>query len=49
MSTLHFFNDLATISLKLANIPNKLEVLKSELIEVNRRLPAAVYIPFVKS
>jgi hypothetical protein len=49
MSTLEFYTELANISLALANVPNKLEVLKRELIKVNRKLPASVYIPFVKS
>ena len=40
---------LTDISLALINVPNRQEYLREELTKVNRRLPAAIYIPFVNS
>lgn len=40
---------LTDISLALINQPNRQEYLREELTKINRRLPAAVYIPFVNS
>ncbi len=40
---------LTEISLALIHVTDRKEFLKTELTKLNRRLPAAVYIPFVNS
>ncbi len=47
-STLTFFSDLFIASEELKTVDNKKEKLKEMLQEVNLKLPACVYIPFVK-
>jgi len=48
-STLNFFEDLFLISEDLKNHVDKKEKLKEEIMKVNERLPACVYVPFLKS
>jgi hypothetical protein len=49
LSTPKFVMTLTDISLALINQADRQEYLREELTKVNRRLPAAVYIPFVNS
>jgi len=47
MSTPTFIKYLTDISKTIVGCENKLETLKSELRQLNLKLPATVYIPFV--
>ena len=47
MSTPMFIKYLLEISQQLMHCDNKLEVLQNELRQLNLKLPATVYIPFV--
>jgi phosphatidylinositol 4-kinase len=47
-STINFFSDLIELSKQLVNSNNRKEELIKNLEEVNRRLPATIYIPFTK-
>lgn len=49
MSTLWFWQELTDISINLLKAPNKKERLIEALIELNKKLPAASYIPFDKA
>lgn len=49
MSTMWFVQDLTDISIKLLKAENKKERLIEALQDINRKLPAAVYLPFDKS
>ncbi len=47
LSTPKFVMMLTDISLKLIDVPDREEYLKSELKYINKVLPSSVYIPFV--
>lgn len=49
MSTPNFWFDLVKIGNDLAQINPKIVGLKSLLRDMNKKLPAAVYIPFVRN
>lgn len=49
MSTPDFWFDLVKIGNDLAHINPKIVGLKASLRDINRKLPAAVYIPFVRN
>lgn len=40
LSTIQFFQELAAISIALSKVPNKLEMLREALVQVNKKLPA---------
>ena len=50
LSTINFFEDLNKISEHSINVKKmeKLQFIKGELKKMNEKLPAAVYIPFLK-
>ena len=47
MSTPSFIKYLTDISTTIMSSDNKLETLKNELRQLNLKLPATVYIPFI--
>ncbi len=47
LSTPKFIMTLTDLSTELIEAPNRDEFLQRELKKINRKLPAAVYIPFV--
>lgn len=47
LSTPKFVTLLTDISYHLIHVPNREEYLMTELKKINKKLPAAVYIPFV--
>lgn len=49
MSTPLFIQYLTDISFTIMSTKNKLDILRNELIKLNQKLPATVYIPFVNS
>lgn len=49
MSCINFWNDIIDMSEKLKFADPKIISLRADLSQINARLPAAVYVPFVKS
>ena len=48
MSNIRFFEDLYVVSEAVAKSSDRLYILKQKLREINRNLPAAVYVPFTQ-
>ena len=48
LSTVDFWNDLIQISQRLKLADPKIIALKADVQQMNYRLPAAVYIPFLQ-
>lgn len=46
---MNFFEDLFLISDDLKNFENKKDKLKEEIMKINQKLPACIYVPFLKS
>lgn len=49
LSTPKFVTLLTDISYTLIATPNRTEFLRTEILKINKMLPASVYIPFVNS
>ena len=47
MSTPNFINDLTDISIKILQSENKMEFLQESLQNINKCLPATVYVPIL--
>jgi hypothetical protein len=47
MSTPNFINDLTDISIKILQSENKMEFLQESLQNINKSLPATVYVPIL--